>query len=216
MNSAVWGVWRQDLINIASNVFSRFGENIALSTESIHGLTLPQCLRRPVPLPAEEACCGWRSYVRHHQEKKKILYGLENLDQNSPMETKIIPDNNKPGLICPVQLHHELHLEIWWYVRYCRDLFLHDGAVSLKGLWSTQWDISPALPQDVQRNCIVFLLFYSTVYIVLLCIYYTQYWNISMCVITVCHKTTTFVPKGTLATLQYSTGDTVMWYGTVL
>ena len=88
------------------------GENIALCAESIHGLTLPQCLRRPVPLPAEEACCGWRSYVRHHQEKFVFRYGLENLDQNSPMETKIIPDNNKPGLICPVQLHHELHLEM--------------------------------------------------------------------------------------------------------
>jgi hypothetical protein len=29
---------------------------LALCAESIHGLTLPQCLRRPVPLPAEEAC----------------------------------------------------------------------------------------------------------------------------------------------------------------
>ena len=31
------------------------GENIALCAESIHGLTLPQCVRRPVPLTAEEA-----------------------------------------------------------------------------------------------------------------------------------------------------------------
>ena len=52
------GFWPQDLINIASNVFFRLsiGENIALCAESIYGLTLPHCLHRPVPSPAEEAC----------------------------------------------------------------------------------------------------------------------------------------------------------------
>ena len=39
------------------------------------------------------------------------------------------------ALYCPVQLHHEVHLEMWWYVGYCRDLFLHDVSVTLNGLW---------------------------------------------------------------------------------
>ncbi len=32
------------------------GENNALCAESIHGLTFPQCLRMPLPLPVEETC----------------------------------------------------------------------------------------------------------------------------------------------------------------
>ncbi len=32
------------------------GENILLHVETIHGLLSPECRRRPVPLPAEEAC----------------------------------------------------------------------------------------------------------------------------------------------------------------
>ena len=55
------------------------GENIALSAESIHGLTLSRCLRRPVPLPAEEACehvVG--GHIRTISKPKIILlWGLE-------------------------------------------------------------------------------------------------------------------------------------------
>ena len=48
------------------------GENIPLCAESIHGL--PQCLRMPVPLPAEEACghvVGGHIRTISKREKKK-------------------------------------------------------------------------------------------------------------------------------------------------
>ena len=53
--------------------------NFALCAESIHGLTLCWCLRRPVPLPAEEACeheVG--GHIRTISKPKIIiLWGLE-------------------------------------------------------------------------------------------------------------------------------------------
>jgi hypothetical protein len=76
-------------------------------------------------------------------------------DQNIPMETNIIPDN-KPGLLWSVLffMQHEVHVEMW-YVGYCKDLFLHDGAVTLDA--STQWYITPALPGDVHNCPLAFL-----------------------------------------------------------
>ncbi len=50
------------------------GENNALCAESIHGLTLPQCLRMPLPLPVEEACghvVG--GHIRAISKRKRIL-----------------------------------------------------------------------------------------------------------------------------------------------
>jgi hypothetical protein len=76
---------------------------LALCAKSIHGLTLPQCLRRPVPLPAEEACrhvVGGHNHAIFEPKKHKLfMVGEPVPDQNSPMETNIIPDNNKPGLL---------------------------------------------------------------------------------------------------------------------
>lgn len=44
---------------------------------------------------------------------------------------------------------------------------------------------------------------------------YTQYWSISTPYHSMFYKTTTFAWKGALATMQYSTCDTVMWYNTL-
>ena len=71
-----------------------------LMCRSIHGLTLPQCLRRPVPLHAEEACwlIGFRNGEQGGNDFKLFMVGEPVPDQNSPMETNIIPDN-KHGLL---------------------------------------------------------------------------------------------------------------------
>ncbi len=49
-------------------------ENNALCAEFIHGLTLPQCLRMPLPLPAEEAC-GHEvgGHIRAISKRKKMI-----------------------------------------------------------------------------------------------------------------------------------------------
>ena len=50
-----------------------------MCAESIHGLTFPQCLCRPFPLPAEETCGhvvgGHIHYIL--KPKKNLLEGLE-------------------------------------------------------------------------------------------------------------------------------------------
>ena len=98
----------------------------------------------------------------------------------------------------------------WRYVG-----FLHDGAEVLEGLWPHTMRCFPCAAPG--RAALLYWFGSFLQYcIVLLSIYHTQYWNSSMYAITVCHKTTTFVPNGALATLQYSICDTVMWYGTVL
>ena len=69
------------------------GENIALCAESIHGLTLSRCLRRPVPLPAEEACrhvVGGHNHAIFEPKKHKLfMVGEPVPDQNKPMETNL-------------------------------------------------------------------------------------------------------------------------------
>ena len=123
---------------------------LELCAESIHGLTLPQCLRRHVPFPAEEACghvvVGHIHYIL--KPKKKPSIGCRNGEYTTSnclwlvyqFRTKtarwkwtLSEQQTWAALIGPVQLHHEVHLEVWWYVGYCRDLFLHDDAVTLKG-----------------------------------------------------------------------------------
>ena len=55
-------------------------------------------------------------------------------------------------MVCPVQLHREVHPEMLFYVRYWRDLVLFDGAVALEGLWQHTMRYFPALPRDL-HNC---------------------------------------------------------------
>ena len=59
---------------------------LALCAESIRGLTLPQLLRRPVPLPAEEACGhvvgGHIHYILN--PKKKPSIGFRNGEYTTP------------------------------------------------------------------------------------------------------------------------------------
>lgn len=58
-----------------------------MCAESIPGLTLPKCLRRPVPLPVEEA--GWRSYTRHLQAEKFPLQDLEMASKGASTQLQI-------------------------------------------------------------------------------------------------------------------------------
>lgn len=74
----------------------RTRENILFCAESI-----PQCLCRPVPLPAEKAYGhGVDGHICALSKQKKISSFIVDervLDQSRPMETNIIPENNKPG-----------------------------------------------------------------------------------------------------------------------
>ena len=103
---------------------------LALYAESIHGLTLPQCLRRPVPLSAEEACGHLVGGHIHYilKPKKNLLQGIE----MASIQLQIVdgwctgsgpkkPDGNEhyprqqqtwASLICPVRLHQEVHLKL--------------------------------------------------------------------------------------------------------
>ena len=67
------------------------GENIPLCAGSIHGFTSHQCLRRPVPLPAEEACGHVVGGHIHAISKPKIIFvlGLEMASKGASIPLQI-------------------------------------------------------------------------------------------------------------------------------